>query len=88
MLSRKAKINKGKIFMLLGIAFMFIEYCISHFIVQAFFTKDTLGFCSYNSQNNEFTFVYSLTRNAEIKIQGFEVNVDSSYFIRRSQLLL
>lgn len=74
--------------MLLGIAFMFIEYRISHFIVPAFFTKDTLGFCSYNSRNNEFRFVYSLTRNAKIKIRGFEVNVDSSYFIRRSQLLL
>lgn len=71
----------------LGIAFMFIEYRISHFIVQAFFTKDTLGFYSYNSWNNEFTFVCSLTRNAKIKIQVFEVNVDSSYFIR-SQLLL
>lgn len=37
-----------------SIAFMFTEYRISHFIVQAFFTKDYLGFRSYNSGNNAF----------------------------------
>lgn len=37
-----------------GIAFMCIEYSISHFIVQAYSIKDTLGFCSYNSWNNAF----------------------------------
>lgn len=35
-----------------GIAFMFID--IAHFIVQAYSTKDALGFCSYNSWSNAF----------------------------------
>lgn len=46
---------------------MFIEYRISHFIVQAFFffffTKDALGFCSYNSWNNAFQDYCLFTNN-------------------------
>lgn len=79
-----------------GIAFMCIEYSISHFIVQAYSIKDTLGFCSYNSWNNAFwgyIFIHEQWHidpfflNARIKMQGFEIIIDSSYFIRSLLLL-